>query len=289
MWRSLKGALRPVLLALAVVLMGLAAGGRARAEAPALDIKEVCTAAILQAERLEGIPDRLLLAVAMAESGRWDKATRQSYAWPWTVTNGGAGSFYKSREEALQRVSDLRAAGQTNIDVGCMQVNLRAHPRAFPDVVTAFDPVANARYAARFLHELFDETGDWSKAVAYYHSRTPERGSAYRDRVYAKLEKLNPSEQALAAAQLPDALEAPEAPGAPLAPLSPDDTAAAQKVMKIWHWLREGQRSSLVAQASAAESGSAEPAAVAEARRPSGAGGIGVGRLLSAAQPVALR
>ncbi|SNB53407.1 Transglycosylase SLT domain-containing protein [Arboricoccus pini] len=270
-----------MLVVLAIVLIVAVPWTRARADEAPLDIKDVCTAAILQAEKLENIPERLLLAVAMAESGRWDKAAKQSYAWPWTVTNGGAGSFFKSREEALQQVSNLQAAGQSNIDVGCMQVNLRAHPRAFPDLITAFDPVSNAQYAAHFLHALFQETGDWSKAVAYYHSRTPERGSAYRDRVYAKLEKLSPSDPALAAARLPEA---------PFEPLSHDDTAAAQKVMRIWHWLREGQRSSLVAQANAAESRSVEPVAVAETRRLNGAGGIGVGRLLGrAALPIAVR
>jgi hypothetical protein len=46
-----------------------------------------------------------------------------------------------------------------------------------------FDPLENARYAARFLAELQQETGDWMAAVGAYHSRTPELAAAYRSRV----------------------------------------------------------------------------------------------------------
>lgn len=272
--------LRPWFLFVLLMVAGWARTSWAAPEP--LDIKEVCTAAILRAEKLEGIPDRLLLAVAMAESGRWDKATRSSYAWPWTVTNGGAGSFFDDQAAAMQHVMALKGAGQTNIDVGCMQVNLRAHPKAFSDLESAFDPLTNARYAARFLKQLFQETGDWSKAVAYYHSRTPEKGNAYRERVYARLDKLAPSERALAAAT-----EAATAVGRAPA-LSADDKAAAQKVMTIWRWLREGQRSSIFAQASAAESDAAQKQGqqVQPAVRPQhgGAGGIAIGGLVGAPQ-----
>jgi hypothetical protein len=83
-------------------------------------------------------------------------------------------------------VTELRSAGIRVVDVGCVQVNLHYHEDAFPNAARALDPMANARYAARFLKRLHDELGDWPAAVAAYHSRTPSRGQAYRDRVMAQ-------------------------------------------------------------------------------------------------------
>jgi hypothetical protein len=62
-------------------------------------------------------------------------------------------------------------------------VNLLHHPQAFPSLDAAFDPVANAGYAARFLGALHAATGSWPLAAAAYHSRTPERGYAYARKV----------------------------------------------------------------------------------------------------------
>ena len=58
-----------------------------------------------------------------------------------------------------------------------------------------FDPLANARYAARFLTDLYAETGDWSRAAGAYHSRTKEFSDRYRtrfDRIRARLDGAPP-------------------------------------------------------------------------------------------------
>jgi hypothetical protein len=68
------------------------------------------------------------------------------------------------------------------------------HPNAFPTLELAFDPQANAAYAARFLKELFAQTGDWNKATGMYHSATPELGAEYQRQVLA----VWPEEQRLA-------------------------------------------------------------------------------------------
>ena len=49
----------------------------------------------------------------------------------------------------------------------------------------AFDPDANAQYAARFLASLKSRLGGWPEAVAAYHSMDPARGERYRTLVYA--------------------------------------------------------------------------------------------------------
>jgi soluble lytic murein transglycosylase-like protein len=49
----------------------------------------------------------------------------------------------------------------------------------------AFDPLANALYAARFLRVLLSHIGEWPAAVAAYHSQTREGGAAYQGKVLA--------------------------------------------------------------------------------------------------------
>jgi hypothetical protein len=68
-----------------------------------------------------------------------------------------------------------------------MQINLMHHPDAFPSLDVAFDPQANAAYAARFLKELFAQSGDWTKATGTYHSATPDLGADYQRKVQAVL------------------------------------------------------------------------------------------------------
>ncbi len=143
----------------------------------------ICAEPIRYHEREAGIPNRLLAAVARAESGRWDKVESASFAWPWTVTAEGKGQFFASKDEAIAQVKRLRGRGVRNIDVGCMQINLLHHPDAFADLGEAFDPQANVAYAASFLKQLFDQKRSWVTAVGNYHSATPEFHFRYREKV----------------------------------------------------------------------------------------------------------
>jgi len=95
----------------------------------------------------------------------------------------GEGRYFTRKAEAVAEVRALQRRGVTNIDVGCMQINLQHHPDAFANLEEAFDPTANTAYAARFLASLRGSAGSWLRAAAYYHSRTPERAKAYSDKV----------------------------------------------------------------------------------------------------------
>ena len=64
-----------------------------------------------------------------------------------------------------------------------MQVNLMHHPDAFTSLDQAFDPVANATFAVRFLSTLYRSRGSWPKAIASYHSDTPQIAGDYQRRV----------------------------------------------------------------------------------------------------------
>ena len=80
-------------------------------------------------------------------------------------------------------VRKLRQIGVTSIDVGCMQVNLKQHPRAFPTLDAAFDPATNIAYAAKFLKAKKMSKGSWVSAVAHYHSSTAKFHLPYKAKV----------------------------------------------------------------------------------------------------------
>lgn len=134
-------------------------------------------------ERGLSIPQGLLTAIAMAESGRRMGADSQLVTWPWTINVNGRGQYFDTKEEAVAETRKLLDAGERSIDVGCMQVNLRYHPEAFQTMEDAFEPATNVAYGAKFLKELHGLQGSWSKAVERYHSSDDGRREQYRERV----------------------------------------------------------------------------------------------------------
>ncbi len=148
---------------------------------------ELCRQAIAVAERANAIPPHLLAAIGRVESGRRDPGSGAMHPWPWTINAEGEGHFYDSKAEAISATSALQSHGMRSIDVGCMQVNLMHHPDAFTSLEQAFDPQINAAWAARFLRQLYQQSGDWHRATALYHSATPDLGNAYEARVMAAL------------------------------------------------------------------------------------------------------
>lgn len=144
-----------------------------------------CSEAADIAERDAGLPSGLLLAIGRIESGRYDKASGKIAPWPWTANVAGAGYYFENKDVALNFLHEQRARGVQSVDVGCFQVNLFYHPQAFATPEEAFDPLANAKYAASFLSRLHNQTGAWESAVAMYHSAVPERGQWYREQVLA--------------------------------------------------------------------------------------------------------
>ena len=101
-----------------------------------------------------------------------------------TAARRAARRFLPSKAAAIAEVERLRAQGVTNIDVGCMQINLYHHPKAFDSLEQAFDPDRNIAYAIGFLRELRDRWGSWTRAVGNYHSNTPTLSGRYRAKVF---------------------------------------------------------------------------------------------------------
>ena len=156
--------------------------------ASAQNTGNLCLDAARLAEQAAGLPEKLLVAISLTESGRTDNGTFA--AWPWTVNVSGNGTFLPTREAGVHLAEKSQARGITNIDVGCMQINLEYHGRAFNSVDQAMDPIENTAYAAAFLSELYMRHGSWGKAVAYYHSAKPERAAAYQNRVLTHWQRL---------------------------------------------------------------------------------------------------
>jgi Transglycosylase SLT domain len=144
----------------------------------------MCMEALRYAEQRYGTPPGLLAAIAKTESGRSTGPRGEVQPWAWAVNIGGAGAYFETKQAAILAVQQAIAVNAGYVDVGCMQVNLQFHPRAFRSLEEAFDPIANADYATRFLVSLRDAAaGNWFIAVGMYHSRSPDLAQLYRERV----------------------------------------------------------------------------------------------------------
>lgn len=166
-----------------LVSVGLAGQAMAR---QSVDVALRCDVAADAAARETGVPAAVLMAIARVETGRTIGGALAP--WPWTVNEAGAGNWFDSADAALDHVAKAVAAGGTNIDIGCFQINLRWHGEAFHSIDAMFDPHKNALYAARFLQTLHDEFGSWDGAVGAYHSRKAEAAEGYLAKVAAVLD-----------------------------------------------------------------------------------------------------
>jgi hypothetical protein len=154
---------------------------RAHADEPHL----ACDRAAARAERAWNLPAGLLAAIGTVESGRPDPAGLHRRAWPWSINAEGWSHFAASKADAISTVHLLQARGYRLIDVGCFQVDLFYHSRAFASLDEAFDPDRNAHAASRILTRARFAATAWEPAIAAYHSASLLRGAWYLQRVLA--------------------------------------------------------------------------------------------------------
>jgi hypothetical protein len=182
-----------------VVAFGLIMGSAGPADAVqtrTLEAGQVCDAIAAHVSRESGVPLGVLQAITRTETGRRREGRVQP--WPWTVNMEGRGVWFDTPDEARAYVFEHFKRGARSFDVGCFQINYRWHGQHFASIEEMFEPLANGRYAARFLSELHAELGNWSAAAGAYHSRTPTFANRYRavfDRHRAAVEG-NPPEVA---------------------------------------------------------------------------------------------
>lgn len=164
-----------------------------KTQIPSTDIApknyELCQIAINEVEQTHNIKENLLTTISSVESGRYIKSIGKRRAWPWTIHAQGKGHYYQTKQEAITAVKKLQKEGVTNIDVGCMQINLKYHGKAFNSLEEAFDPKKNVAYSATFLQSLNKKNNNWQKTAMQYHSRNKTLGLNYKNRLethYAK-------------------------------------------------------------------------------------------------------
>ena len=147
----------------------------------ALSIK--CVNLFKYYETKYGIPDNLLYAMSLRESGRPHTKHKIQVISPWSVNIEGRAYYFNDKRSAIEFVIKSMKDGKRSIDVGCLQVNLKYHPNAFKTLEKAFDPSTNIDYAAQLLRAKYDKFQDWNKSVAHYHSATPDLGHKYHKEV----------------------------------------------------------------------------------------------------------
>lgn len=140
---------------------------------------EQCAALISAAETRYNIPTGLLMAIALTESGGKNGPD------PHAMNIEGMTYIAPDVERMSAVIQRGYNTGQTSIDVGCMQVNLKWHAHNFGSPYELLNSRVNVDYAARYLTELANETKSWRDAVMTYHNRkSPSRRAWYGCKVW---------------------------------------------------------------------------------------------------------
>ncbi len=145
--------------------------------------RAACLTAARRAERIHGLPDGLMVAIALSESGLHAHA----------LNIGGRAYFPETPEEA--RALLAAAPGRSSVMAGCVQVNARVHAR---NSDWPLDAERSADWAGGMLHRWYSETGSWTTALARWHGGSPASTRRVLCRVRAKLEATAPGSPVLA-------------------------------------------------------------------------------------------
>ena len=136
------------------------------------------------AAREYGVNVLALYAVAIQETGvRWTDGFVRP--WPWTLNSPATGALYfRTYEDCLRSLEALLTRGETNVDVGLMQINVRANGWRIGSLAQLLVTKNNIRVAAQIIREGLTSHGeDWKVALARYHSPRDELGVPYANAV----------------------------------------------------------------------------------------------------------
>ena len=144
------------------VLLALAFTSSAAAQNAGID--KACEREMVRASQKHGVPLGMLYAVGLTETGRGDSLR------PHALNIDGKAVYELSKPAAIQAFAAAKRQGARFIDVGCMQINHKYHGDKFTSLEVMLDPAVNVDYAARFLAQLKEREGNWTKAIARYHA-----------------------------------------------------------------------------------------------------------------------
>lgn len=143
-----------------------------------------CTKYIISAETQYQIPRGMLMSIALVESGKKGKP------YPWAVNVGGKTVYSQDRAAAEKRIKDKKGGLRRNAMVGCMQLSVFYHKKAFSQVGQMFKPEENVMYAARYLTKHYKRYGSWTTAIKRYHGGTRLQNRSYACKVRNRMESL---------------------------------------------------------------------------------------------------
>ncbi len=146
--------------------------------------RSACLLAAREAEAAHGLPEGLLVAIALSESGLHAHA----------LNIGGRAHFPEDRAAAEAM---LRRAGGRSVMAGCVQVNAGVHARGS---VWPLDAVRATEWAAQNLRRWYLASGSWTAALTRWHGGSPAGTRRLICRVRAKLEVTAPGSDALSGA-----------------------------------------------------------------------------------------
>ena len=137
-----------------------------------------CEIVIKNIENLTDIPENLLSSIGKAEAGRILENNKY-VIWPWTVNHAGKSLFFDTKKQMKKYVLKNVEKKDFNLDVGCMQINLKWHKNNFKKISDMLAIEPNVSYAASFLLQLKNKHGSWNKAIKHYHSSDPNKNKPY--------------------------------------------------------------------------------------------------------------
>ena len=143
------------------------------------DIKKLnlCEKIIKNIELQTDIPKGLLLGIGKVEAIR--KLNNKYIIWPWTINHAGKSLFFDTKKQMKNYVFKNLQKNDFNIDVGCMQINIKWHKNNFSKISDMFEIDPNISYAASFIKQLKNRHGSWDEAIKYYHSSDPKKNNPY--------------------------------------------------------------------------------------------------------------
>ena len=142
-----------------------------------IDKLKLCENTIESVELQTDIPKGLLLGIGKAEAIR--KINNKYIIWPWTINHAGKSLFFDTKKQMSNYVFKTLKRNDFNIDVGCMQINIKWHKNNFKKISDMFEVNPNISYAASFLKQLKNKHGSWDKAIKHYHSSDPKKNNPY--------------------------------------------------------------------------------------------------------------
>ncbi|HEY8611981.1 MAG TPA: transglycosylase SLT domain-containing protein [Roseomonas sp.] len=141
--------------------------------------RAACLDAVRQAEQAHGIPEGLMVAISLAESGLHAHAM-----------NIGGRAYYPDTMGEARRIYHSARPDQF-VMAGCVQVNARVHARSSD---WPLDPYRSADWGASYLRQHYATSGSWVDAIRRWNGASNNKLAC---RVQATLQVTNPDSDVL--------------------------------------------------------------------------------------------